>query len=160
MSEQKQRHWQQKLSESRRDLLAFLESLPADAWTTPVFSEGEPWTIKTVVSHLIDSERGMSIQVHKIRKGEETVPPDFDITRWNSGVQKRIGDLAPAELLAALVTIRAKTVDVMNSLQPAEWALTGRHPARGIITVEQYYETIHAHELAHLADLQKAFSAA
>jgi len=159
MSEQKRTHWQQKLSESRRDLLAFLEALPADAWTTPVFSEGEPWTITTVVSHLIDSERGLSIQVHKIRKGEETVPPDFDINRWNSGVQKRIGDLAPAELLAALVTIRAKTVDGMNSLQPAEWTLTGRHPARGIITVEQYYETIHAHELAHLADLQKAYGA-
>lgn len=154
MSEEKRSHWQQKLSESRRALLAFLNELPAEQWTSPVFSEGEPWTITTVVSHLLDSERGMSIQVHKIRKGEETVPADFDITRWNSGVQKRIGDRTPAELLSLLDATRAKTLEVMNALRGEEWALTGRHPARGIITIEQYYETIHAHELAHLADME------
>ena len=160
MSEEKRSHWQQKLSESRQALLAFLHELPTEQWTSPVFSEGEPWTITTVVSHLLDSERGMSIQVHKIRKGEETVPPDFDITRWNSGVQKRIGDLSPAALLSLLETTRAKTLAVMNALNAEEWVLTGRHPARGIITVEQYYETIHAHELAHLADMQGVLRAA
>ena len=154
MSEQKSSHWQQKLSESRRELFAFLHSLEPDQWTTPVFSEGEPWTVKTVVSHLLDSERGMSIQVHKIRKGEATVPPDFDLARWNGGVKKRIGDLTPAELISALEATRAKTLEVMTSLREEEWALSGRHPSRGIITVEQYYETIYGHERAHLADMR------
>ncbi len=158
MSEPKASHWQQKLSESRRDLFNFLHSLQPEQWTTPVFSEGEPWTVKTVVSHLLDSERGMSIQVHKIRKGEATVPPDFDLARWNAGVSKRVGDPTPAELISALVATRAKTLEVMNSLRAEEWALSGRHPARGIITIEQYYETIHGHEVLHLADLRGAIA--
>lgn len=156
MSENKSTHWQQKMAESRAALLALLQGLTAEQWQTPVFSEGEPWTIRTVVSHLIDGERGMSIQVHKIRKGEETIPPDFDLNRWNASVQKRIGDLTPDELLTALEATRTRTLEAMATLQETEWALTGRHPARGLITVDQYYETIHGHELSHTADMASA----
>ncbi|MBX3015617.1 MAG: DinB family protein [Caldilineaceae bacterium] len=155
MTEQKTQ-WQQKLAESRAGLLALLQDLTPDQWTQVVFSEGAPWTVTTVVSHLLDSERGMSIQIHKTRKGEETVPPGFDIDRWNAGVQKRVGDLSPAELLASLVATRAKTLEVMNSLQAEDWARIGRHPARGLITIAQYYETIYEHELTHTRDIQAA----
>lgn len=156
MSSEKKNQWQAKLVESRTALLALLNGLDAEAWSTPVFSEGDTWTIKTVVSHLLDSERGMSIQVHKIRKGEETVPENFDLERWNAGVQKRVGDIAPAELIANLEATRAKTLEVMNSLSDDEWSLSGRHPARGIITIEQYYETIHGHEVIHTGDMAEA----
>ena len=156
MSTNKCTHWQQQLADSREALLALLHGLTEEQWQTPVFSEGKPWTVRTVVSHLIDGERGMSIQVHKIRKGEETIPPDFDLNRWNASVQKRVGDLSPTELIAALETTRARTLDGMATLQENEWTLKGRHPSRGMITVDQYYETIHGHELSHTADMQKA----
>lgn len=151
-----QQKWNEKLSSLRADLIACLNGLPETAWQTPVFGEGEGWSVANLVGHLIDSERGMSIHVHKIRKGEETLPPDFDLNRWNSGVQARIGDRTPAELLTALAATRAKTLEVMNSLQAAEWALRGRHPSRGEISVEEYYETIYLHEQMHLRDIQKA----
>ena len=159
MSQDKKQLWTEKLAQSRTDLLALLMGLQSEQWSTTVFSEGDTWTIRTVVSHLLDSERGMSIQVHKIRKGEETVPPDFDLTRWNASVQKRVGDLTPAELIAALDATRARTLAAMNTIQENEWTLTGRHPSRGIITIEQYYETIHGHELIHTVDMQKALGA-
>ncbi|MEZ4735355.1 MAG: DinB family protein [Caldilineaceae bacterium] len=156
MSAERKAHWQQKLAESRAALLALLNALQPAQWDQPVFSEGDTWTVTTVVSHLLDSERGMSIQIHKTRKGEETIPEGFDINRWNAGVQKRVGTLSPAELLAALEATRAKTLDVMNSLQEEDWARTGRHPTRGLITIEQYYETIHGHELIHAEDMKRA----
>jgi len=158
MSTEKKTLWQTKLAESRTALLAVLNALTAEQWPAPVFSEGDTWTVKTVVSHLLDSERGMSIQVHKIRKGEETVPANFDLERWNAGVQKRVGDITPDELIANLKATRAKTLEVLNSLNDTEWSLTGRHPSRGIITVEQYYETIHGHELTHTADIARALA--
>lgn len=158
MSVDKKEYWRQKMAESRAALTAVLNALAPEQWSTPVFSEGTVWTVKTVVSHLIDSERGMSIQVHKIRKGEETVPEGFDLTRWNAGAEKRIGELTPAQFGELLTQTRAKTLEVMDSLQESEWTLTGRHPSRGMITIEQYYETIHGHELIHGADIQKALS--
>ena len=148
--------WQEKLEQSRQELLALLHSLQAAQWEAIVFSENEPWTVTTAVSHLIDSERGMSIQVHKIRKGEPTVPDEFDLERWNAGVKKRIGNLTSAELLAALESTRAKTLEGLASLQEEEWARSGRHPSRGVITIEQYYETIAGHERMHAQDIQQA----
>ena len=160
MSVDRKTEWQQKLAESRTALLALLNALQLEQWTQPVFSEGDTWTVTTVVSHLLDSERGMSIQIHKTRKGEQTVPEGFDINRWNAGVQKRVGNLSPAELLAGLETTRTKTLEVMNSLQDEDWARVGRHPTRGLITIEQYYETIHGHELSHADDIKQALALA
>lgn len=149
-------HWKRKLAQSRAELMAALEGLSPAEWETPVYSEGDTWTVATVVGHLVDSERGMSIHVHKIRKGQPTIPEDFDVERWNAGVKERIGARTPEELLALLERVRAKTLEVMASLQEPEWSLTGRHPSRGVITVEQYYETIHGHERMHAADIRKA----
>ena len=156
MTTNKKEMWQQKLAQSRQALLTLLQSLQPAQWEAVVFSENEPWTVTTAVSHLLDSERGMSIQVHKIRKGEPTVPEGFDIERWNAGVKKRIGNLIPAELVAALESTRAKTLEGLASLQEEEWTLSGRHPSRGVITIEQYYETIAGHEQLHAQDIKQA----
>ena len=160
MTTDKKAVWREKLAQARQELLTLLNSLTPDQWNSSVFSENETWTVATVVSHLIDGERGMSIQIHKTRKGEPTVPEGFDINRWNAGVKKRIGDLSPAELLASLESTRAKTLEGLESLQDAEWALTGRHPTRGIITIEQYYETIAGHDLGHAHDIKQALALA
>ncbi|MFN8442630.1 MAG: DinB family protein [Caldilineaceae bacterium] len=154
----KAEQWIQSLTAARQELLTFLQSLTQAQWQQPVFSEGTPWTVTTVVSHLIDAERGMSIQVHRARNGEPTVPEGFDINRWNAGVQERIGALSPEELLSRLETTRAKTLEVLNSLGEQEWSMTGRHPSRGVITIEQYYETIAAHDRVHLEDIKKGLA--
>lgn len=160
MSTDRKTQWQQKLAESRAALLALLNALQPAQWDQPVFSEGDTWTVTTVVSHLLDSEQGMSIQIHKTRKGEETIPEGFDINRWNAGVQKRVGNLSPAELIAGLEATRAKTIEVMNSLNDEDWSRTGRHPTRGLITIEQYYETIYGHEVSHAEDIKRALALA
>lgn len=156
MTTDKLQHWQGQLADSRQQLLTFLQALTPEQWERVVFSEGEGWTVTAIVAHLIDGERGMSIQVHKIRKGEEATPEGFDLHRWNAGVTRRISERDPARLLAALESTRAKTLEVMASLKDEDWERTGRHPSRGMISVEQYYETISSHERQHLADMQRA----
>ncbi len=79
--------------------------------------------------------------------------------RWNAGLVRRTGEIAPEELMADADATRAKTLEVLESLDRREWELTGRHPSRGEITVDQYYETIHAHEVGHLGDIRAALSA-
>lgn len=148
--------WTAALAESRAALLETLNTLSPEQWETVVYGEGDQWTVSTIIGHLIDSERGMSIHVHKIRKGEETLPEGFDLERWNAGVKKRVGNPSPAELLAGLEATRARTLQGLDSLQEGEWELTGRHPSRGIITVEQYFETIAGHEAMHLHHIKDA----
>lgn len=156
MSAERRDHWKEKLSESREALFALLSDLSPEQWHTTVFAEGDKWTVATVLAHLVESERGMSIHVHRIRKGEATIPDDFDLERWNAGLTRRTGDVEPEEQMANAVATRAKTLEVMESLEDGEWTLTGRHASRGEITIDQYYETIHAHEVGHLWDIRVA----
>ncbi len=156
MTTNKQETWRKTLAQARQALLTLLNSLEPAQWDAAVFSENSPWTVATAVGHLIDGERGMSIQVHKIRKGEPTLPEGFDLERWNAGVQKRIGNPSPAELLAALDSTRAKTLEELAALKEEEWALSGRHPSRGVITIEQYYATIAGHDQLHMQDIKQA----
>ena len=156
MSGERRAHWKEKLGESREALFELLNGLSPEEWQATVFAEGDTWTVATVLAHLVESERGMSIHVHKIRKGEATIAEDFDLEHWNAGLTWRTGDVAPEKLMANAVATRVKTLEVMDSLEDSEWELTGRHPSRGEITVNQYYETIHAHEVGHLQDIRAA----
>ncbi len=146
--------WTKTLAESRAALLETLNGLSPEQWEQVVYGEGDQWTVSTIVGHLIDGERGMSVHVHKIRKGEETLPEGFDLTRWNAGVKQRMGSVAPTDLLAGLEATRARTLQGLSGLAEGDWERTGRHPSRGVITIEQYYETIAGHELMHLQHIR------
>jgi len=156
MSNEKKAHWRAKLAESRAALNEFVATLSKDDWQKIVFSEGNDWTIHTIMTHLMESEGGMSVQIHKTRKGKETIPDGFDLARWNAGLKERAGEPTTDELLAQMEQTRAKTLAVMESLEDDDWEKVGRHPSRGLISIEQYYETIHAHELTHVEDAKKA----
>ncbi len=158
MTNGKKAEWTAKLAESRAALDELINSLTPEQWETKVYSEGAEWTVRTVLGHLLEAEQGMSIQVHKIRKGEETVPEGFDIEQWNAGAEERTGTLSPDKLKQALAQTRQKTLEVMGTLNDEEWALTGRHPGRGIISIEQYYATIQGHELMHTKDIQEVLA--
>ena len=96
MSAERRAHWAQKLSESRSALFELLDSLSPEQWQTPVFTEGDTWTVGAVLGHLVENERGMSIHVHKIRNGEATIAEDFDLERWNAGVARRVREYRAA----------------------------------------------------------------
>ncbi|MFQ5578572.1 MAG: DinB family protein [Anaerolineae bacterium] len=144
----------QLLTHSREQLNRLLARLTEEQWQTPVFTEDNTWTVADIVAHLIETERGMSIQAHKARKGQETIPQGFDLDRYNAGMKKRMGTLSPAELLQGLAQVRAKTLAVIDTLTGEDWGKMGRHPSRGMITVEQYYHTIAAHERIHSEDIK------
>lgn len=158
MSEEKKAHWHAKLNESRAVLNEFVSTLGDDDWQTVVFSEGAHWTVNNIMTHLAEAEGGMSVQVHKTRKGQETIPEGFDLDRWNAGTTKRMGEPTPDELMAMMEQTRAKTLEVMESLNDDDWEKVGRHPSRGPITIEQYYETIYMHEMTHVEDAKKALN--
>jgi len=157
MSTDKKNELKQKLAQSKQALEVVLNTLSPEQWEVKVFSEESNWTIKEIVAHLIDGETGMSIQVHKVRKGRETVPEGFDLDTWNNSLQKRWGEIpTPTTLMQKLAETRAKTLENLDTIKDEEWTLQGRHPSQGILTIEQYYLTIAGHEAIHTEDIRKA----
>jgi hypothetical protein len=160
MSQTKRQLCEERLNQARDELMILLASLSLQQWHTTVISEGQDWSVADIVTHLTENERGMSIQVHKIRQGRETVPEDFDLQKWNAGLKGRHGPATPDELLAGLAQVRLKTLEVLATINEDEWALQGRHPSQGIITIEQYYETMAGHDQHHIADIRRGLGLA
>lgn len=149
-------NWTQKLAQSRLQLKQVLNQLSPADWQTQIYSEGAQWTVADIIAHLIDSERGMSIHIHRIRQGQPTIPAEFDLEAWNRQLETRYPERKPGELQLALAETRTRTLNEMSQLEPEDWAKTGRHPARGEISINQYYETIYLHELMHSKDIRQA----
>ena len=152
----KKAYWRQQLAQSRTALNELLDSLSEEQWQTPVFGEGQNWTVQDVIAHLVESETGMSIHIHKIRKGRETLPEGFNLDDWNAGLNERTGETTPEELREKLGPVRERTLQGLETLTDDEWLLTGRHGLRGVITIEQYYETISGHEASHTQHIKQA----
>jgi hypothetical protein len=156
MPSDKRTHFKQELTKARTDLINLLTLLTDRQLQTPIISEeSQSWTVLDIVAHLLENERAMSIHVHKIRHGKETVPAGFDLDKWNEGLKGRLEPRPLPDLLEDLAQTRAKTFEVLESIKDEEWGLRGRHPARGTITIAQYYETIANHDRWHTNDIKQ-----
>ncbi len=160
MTDNKNEFYKEQISQARTNLIDLLKSLSEEQLQTQVFSEGNTWTVLDIVAHLLENEQAMSVHVHKIRKGRETVPEGFDLEEWNAGLHQRTETRSLAEMLNDMVAAREKTLEVLASIKDNEWALQGRHPLRQTITIEQYYETITGHDSWHIKDIKKALGLA
>lgn len=153
----KSTRYKQELTKARTDLIGLLTSLTDEQLQIPIIGqENQSWTALDIVAHLLENERAMSIHVHKIRQGRETVPVDFNLEKWNEGLKGRLEPRPLPDLLEDLAQTRAKTFEVLESIKDEEWGLRGRHPDRGMITIEQYYETMAAHDRWHTNDIKLA----
>jgi uncharacterized damage-inducible protein DinB len=144
---------------SREALFATMDGLSDQDWDTPVQSEGEGWTVRHVITHLLDTEQSQMMLMHRLRGGEETVPADFDIDRWNRRVKKM--EPKPAdELRAGLEQSRAVFGSLLDQITPEDLTLTGRHPALGEdVTLERFLELLAWHESHHTKEITDGLNA-
>jgi hypothetical protein len=156
LSTDKRSFYKQKIVEARAELENLLASLTDEQQHIPIISEGQIWNALDIAAHLLENERAMSIHVHKIRQGKETVPEGFDLDKWNAGLKDRAEVQSMPQILEELKQSRVKTLEVLESIKDDEWELQGRHPLRGMISIEQYYETIAGHDTWHVKDIKKA----
>ncbi|NKQ35770.1 MAG: DinB family protein [Chloroflexi bacterium] len=144
----------QKLNETRAELMAFLRGLDEAQWETAVYSEGETWTAADVARHLTNAESGMTGLIVQWQMGNDPVPPDFDLARFNQSVVAKAKNKTPDELLAEMEANRANLLQVIDGLEEDDWQINGRHASLQILTIEQTCHLIADHEATHLQDLQ------
>jgi len=157
MSDRKTRILTQ-LDQTRNRLTAVLDHLRPDDWEQPVQDEDQHWTVRQMVSHLADAQKGMTTQMRRINAGEETVPPDFDINRWNRRAVEKAADRAPDELRATLVTDRAALKQFLDGLSDLDLDKQGRHSSLKIMSIEEIALLIGTHEREHTQVIARHFA--
>ena len=135
---------------------ALLDGLP-DAWITA--DEGpDTFSAFENVGHLIHGERTDWIPRARIilAQGAERRFHPYD----RFAQQRESRGKPMAELLDEFAGLRAGNLATVRAwrLSPDQLALTGDHPALGIVTLQQLLATWAAHDLGHLAQTSRVLA--
>ena len=124
-------------------------------WQAEVYTEGETWTLRNVLSHFVTSERGLVRLFEKIRLGDAGSPDDFSIDRYNAAQQQKTKDLSPQELLEQYKAVRADSIAWTLSLSAADLEKQGKHPFLGMTSIREMIKMLYIHNMTHYRDMKK-----
>ena len=146
----------EKLKAEGEKFAGIFSGLTDDQWKAEVYTEGETWSIRNVLSHFYTSERGLVKMFQSIVQGGVGAGNDFSIDSYNAAQQEKTKDLPVAELLEKYKSIRAETITWVMGLKESDLELTGRHPFLGETTIREMIKMLYIHNQAHYRDFKKA----
>ena len=145
-----------KLKSEGEKFVQFFSGLTEDQWQIEIYAEGAMWTIRSVLSHFVTSERGLVKLFEQIRQGGAGSPDDFSIDRYNASQQEKTKDIPPAELLEQYKQTRANSVAWVSGLKDEELEIRGRHPFLGETVIREMVKMLYLHNQLHYRDMKKA----
>lgn len=155
----------QKLIQSRRDTLQFINSLNETVVTYR--PRPDAWSVKDHVAHLIAVEESVLHFAHRILQEDCPVSPlcydkAFNQDAWNKRAVAERADLSWAEILERLTQIRQELLALFDQISETALARVGSHPVWGtpvtlasVLRVPYRHERAHRDEIAALAALHQ-----
>ncbi len=137
------------LDQTRQTLKGVLDHVVPDDWEKTVQEEDQKWTVRQILAHLVDAQKGMTGQIARINAGEEPIPPDFDLNRWNKRAVEKSAERTPQELLVALDEGRVTLKRTLDAMSDSDFDKKGRHSSLQIMSLEEIARQIGTHESDH-----------
>jgi len=144
-----------KLRSEGEKFFAIFAGLDDDQWSAEVYTEGETWTIRNILSHFVTSERGLVKLFEQIRLGGDGSPDDFSIDRYNASMQARTQALSPQELLEQYREVRDTSIAWTLSLSELDLEKQGKHPFLGLTSIREMIKMLYLHNQTHYRDMKK-----
>lgn len=145
----------QQLVESRAYLYRVLDQV-GDRWEALVYAEGEAWTVKQVLLHLMITDKGHNNMMMAIARGENTIPDDFDLDRYNRRSVEKRAEVSPEEARAGLMQTAAERDAWLDTIDDAVMLKQGRHGSMRILSIAQILDVVADHDRTHANDIAKA----
>lgn len=140
------------LASARQYLESVLDAV-GDRWDVQVYSDGAGWTVRELLIHLADADRGNNRQVMKYAVGEDVIPADFDLDRYNRRAVEKRAEMTPDEARQSLAGTRAELVAWLDTADEAMLDKEGRHATLRIVSVSELLDIMTAHERGHANDI-------
>ena len=109
------------LQSQLNDSVAFLRKVP-DA-QGEIVHPPYAWTIKQVISHLIDGERIFAYRLLRIARGDTTPLPGFDENEYAK--TEKTDQLKIGDLVNEFETVREATLSLLHNLPNEAWTRSG-----------------------------------
>ena len=147
-----------KLKSEGEKFYGMFAALTDEQWQAEIYTEGETWTIRNVLSHFVTSERGLVKLFEEIRMGGAGAADDFSIDRYNAAQQRRTQDLSPQDLLEQYKAVRAESVAWVSGLKEEDLEIKGRHPFLNVTTIREMIKMLYIHNQTHYRDMKKVLN--
>jgi uncharacterized protein (TIGR03083 family) len=145
----------EQLAASRSYLERVLEQV-GDRWEEQVYTEGTGWTVRQLVNHLADADRGHNAQVMNIAQGVDIIPEDFDVQRYNRRTTEKTMEKSAEQARAELAEHRQQLNRWLDTLDEETLDRTGRHSSLRIMSIEEILRFAARHEKQHAEDIARA----
>ena len=145
------------LADARQHLNAILDKV-ADRWDTQVYSDGAAWTVHQLVIHLMVTDKGHNNTVKGIANGEETIPADFDLERFNRRSVEKRAETTVDEARASLAVTASERNAWLDSIDDATLDKKGRHGSMRVLSIEEITQVIADHDRDHGNDIARALN--
>lgn len=129
-----------------------LRALPESMLATP-HAPGE-WTVKEILSHIIDTERIFAYRALRIARHDFTELPGFEQDDYMpyTGANNRSLD----DMLEEYASVRAATLTLLHSFDDAAWERIGS-ASKNALSVRAAGYIIAGHELYHLNSIKENY---
>ena len=112
------------------------------------------WSLKEVVGHLCDAERVFAYRLLRVARGDETPLPGFEQDPWVPA--SKANERTMASLLLEFATIRASTMQLVDSLGDEAWTRIGTESGKPVSARALAYVAA-GHELSHLSIIRERY---
>ncbi len=147
------------LADSRRYLNNVLDQV-GDHWDTQVYSDGAAWTVQQLALHLMITDKGHNNMLKGIATGEETIPADFDLERFNRRSVEKRAETPVDEIRSSLATTAADREAWLDTIDDETLDKTGRHGSMHILSIAKILSVVANHDRDHAADIARVLNIA
>ncbi|MCK9520524.1 MAG: DinB family protein [Dehalococcoidia bacterium] len=125
-----------------------------DAGTVGRVPPGSDWSIRDVVTHLVDAELVRAVRIRTIIAEDEPPIVPFDEGLWKRRLQYLWRNLEGS--VALFDQLCYSTAEILRHAGKDAWARAGKHPDRGILTVRDLVQAGIDHVEEHTAQVRAA----
>jgi hypothetical protein len=111
------------------------------------------WTARQVIHHLADSEAMAYIRLRRLLAEDMPVIRGYDEPEW---ARRLHYDRSIEASLGVTAAVRAASLELLETLTPAEWARTGTHSDSGAYSVERWLSIYAGHTHEHADQIRRA----
>ena len=111
------------------------------------------WTPRQVVHHLADSEATAYVRLCKLIAEDEAIIQAYDEPEF---ARRLHYDRPIGTSFAVLQAVRAASLELLESLTPAEWDRSGTHAESGAYSVDDWLRIYAGHSLDHANQIHEA----
>lgn len=109
------------------------------------------WTIRNILSHLLDAQGVLNFRVNLMLTQENPELKSLAVFDWAINDQER--PASTQDILATYRDSRQETLLRLESIPLADWWLTGLHQEFGSVTIRQQVSYFAMHEISHLPSI-------